>query len=69
MDSAFVGMRKPDPAIFALVLERLRLPAEACAFVDDLEHNIDAAAALGFAVVHHRTPRTRSRRSTRLLTP
>jgi len=53
VDSGFVGMRKPDPAIYALVLERLGLPAEACVFVDDLAHNIEAARALGFAVVHH----------------
>jgi putative hydrolase of the HAD superfamily len=54
VDSGFVGVRKPDPAIYALVLERLALPAEACVFVDDLEHNVEAARALGFAVVHHR---------------
>ena len=53
VDSGFVGMRKPDPAIYALMLERLALPAEACVFVDDLAHNIEAARALGFAVVHH----------------
>ena len=54
VDSGFVGLRKPDPAIFAIVLERLALPAEACVFVDDLAVNIEAARALGFAVVHHR---------------
>jgi putative hydrolase of the HAD superfamily len=54
VDSGFVGVRKPDPAIFALLLERLDLPAEECAFVDDLVVNIDAARELGFAVVHHR---------------
>ena len=53
VDSGFVGLRKPDPAIYALVLERLGLPAEECVFVDDLERNIDAARALGFAVVQH----------------
>ncbi len=53
VDSGFVGMRKPDPEIYALVLERLALPAEACVFVDDLPHNIHAARELGFAVVHH----------------
>jgi putative hydrolase of the HAD superfamily len=59
VDSAFVGLRKPDPAIYALVLERLGLPASACVFVDDLAVNIEAAHALGFAVVHHReTERT-----------
>jgi putative hydrolase of the HAD superfamily len=53
VDSGFVGVRKPDPAIYALVLEALELPPEACVFVDDLAHNIDAARELGFAVVHH----------------
>ena len=53
VDSGFVGVRKPDPAIYAIVLERLDLPAEACVFVDDLEPNVDAARDLGFAVIHH----------------
>jgi putative hydrolase of the HAD superfamily len=51
VDSAFVGMRKPDPRIYALTLDRLGLPAEECAFLDDLEPNVDAAAALGFHAV------------------
>ena len=52
VDSAFVGVRKPDPAIYALVLERLGLPAEECAFVDDIAVNVGAARELGFAGVH-----------------
>ena len=47
VDSAFVGLRKPDPAIYALTLDRLGLPGEACAFVDDLEVNVEAARAAG----------------------
>jgi putative hydrolase of the HAD superfamily len=59
VDSGFVGLRKPDPAIYALVLERLALPASSCVFVDDLGVNVEAARALGFAVVqHHETERT-----------
>jgi putative hydrolase of the HAD superfamily len=54
VDSAFVGVRKPDPAIYAIVLERLRLPAEECAFVDDVAVNVEAARSLGFAAVHFR---------------
>jgi putative hydrolase of the HAD superfamily len=54
VDSAFVGLRKPDPAIYAIVLERLALPAQACAFVDDIAVNVEAARALGFAAVHFR---------------
>jgi putative hydrolase of the HAD superfamily len=54
VDSAFVGMRKPEPGIYALTLERLGLPAEACAFVDDLEINVEAARALGMHGVVYR---------------
>jgi putative hydrolase of the HAD superfamily len=54
VDSGFVGMRKPDPRIYELTLERLSLPPAACAFVDDLEVNCDAAAALGMHAVRFR---------------
>jgi putative hydrolase of the HAD superfamily len=54
VDSAFVGFRKPDPRIYAIALERLGLPAEACAFVDDLERNVAAARELGFHGVEFR---------------
>jgi putative hydrolase of the HAD superfamily len=47
VDSAFVGTRKPEPEIYAITLERLGLPAGACAFVDDLEHNVAAAREAG----------------------
>jgi putative hydrolase of the HAD superfamily len=52
VDSGFVGVRKPDPPIYALVLERLGLPAAECAFVDDIAVNVSAANELGFAGVH-----------------
>jgi putative hydrolase of the HAD superfamily len=52
VDSAFVGLRKPDPAIFELTLERLGgVPPERCVFVDDLDVNCDAARGLGMAAV------------------
>lgn len=51
--SGEVGMRKPEPGIFALTLDQLDLPAEACVFVDDLPHNIEAAARLGLVGVTH----------------
>ncbi len=55
VDSAFVGMRKPDPAIYELTCERLGVPPEACLFIDDFEHNCAAATELGIAAVHFRT--------------
>ena len=52
VDSAFVGMRKPDPRIYELTLERLGdVAASECVFVDDLDVNCDAAAALGMRPV------------------
>ena len=51
--SGEVGMRKPEPDIFAHVLERLGVPAGQTVFVDDLAHNVEAAAALGLIGVHH----------------
>jgi putative hydrolase of the HAD superfamily len=54
IDSAFVGMRKPDRAIYDLTVSRLGVPAQACLFVDDLERNCDAARAAGMAAVVYR---------------
>ena len=54
--SAEVGMRKPEERIFRHAAGLLGLPPEQCVFIDDLEANIDAAAALGMVGVHHREP-------------
>ena len=54
VDSAFVGVRKPDPRIYELTLERVGLPPGVCLFVDDMEINCEAAAELGLEVVHFR---------------
>ena len=53
VDSGFVGMRKPEPEIYQLTLQRLGdgLRAEQCAFLDDIEVNCDAARALGMTAV------------------
>ena len=53
VDSGFVGMRKPDPEIYRLTLERLGdgMRFEECLFVDDIEVNCETARALGMAAV------------------
>jgi putative hydrolase of the HAD superfamily len=53
VDSGFVGMRKPEPEIYQLTLERMGggLRFEECAFLDDIEVNCDAARALGMEAV------------------
>jgi putative hydrolase of the HAD superfamily len=55
VDSGFVGMRKPDPAIYRLTCERLGVAPEACLFVDDVEVNCTAAAELGMTAVVFRS--------------
>jgi epoxide hydrolase-like predicted phosphatase len=52
--SGEVGLRKPDPAIYALAAERLGLAPADCVFVDDLPGNLKPARALGMATVLHR---------------
>jgi epoxide hydrolase-like predicted phosphatase len=52
VDSAFVGLRKPDPAIYTLTLERLGgVEPERCVFVDDVELNCDTARELGMEAI------------------
>jgi putative hydrolase of the HAD superfamily len=48
VDSAHVGMRKPDPRIFRLALERLGgTAADRAVFLDDFHGNVAAAERLG----------------------
>jgi putative hydrolase of the HAD superfamily len=55
INSARVGLRKPDPEIYVLTLNQMGLPAEACLFVDDKERNTNVAQALGMQVVVFRS--------------
>jgi epoxide hydrolase-like predicted phosphatase len=57
VDSAFVGMRKPEPEIYHLTVERLGdgIRAEDCLFVDDMTVNCDAARELGMVAVQFDT--------------
>jgi putative hydrolase of the HAD superfamily len=52
VDSGFVGVRKPDPEIYEITLDRLSVPAEEALFIDDVDINCDAARALGMTAVH-----------------
>jgi epoxide hydrolase-like predicted phosphatase len=48
-----VGLRKPDPEIYELAVDRLGVPATECVFVDDLGGNLKPAAAIGMATIKH----------------
>lgn len=57
VDSCEVELRKPNPAIFELTLERLGHPAPArTLFVDDFPWNIAAAEALGLQTLQVTDP-------------
>jgi len=51
--SGEVGIRKPAPEMYELGAQRIGVEPEACVFVDDLPFNLDPAARLGMATVHH----------------
>jgi putative hydrolase of the HAD superfamily len=54
VDSGFEGVRKPEPAIYRLLLERLGLPAQETLLLDDMEINCDAAREHGMHAVWFR---------------
>jgi putative hydrolase of the HAD superfamily len=54
--SGEVGLRKPDPAIYQLVLDRLGLPGPRCVFVDDFPGHLETAQAAGMTTVLHVSP-------------
>lgn len=51
--SGELGVRKPDPRIYALTADRLGVPVDGCVFVDDLAVNVRGAVAAGMVGVHH----------------
>lgn len=56
--SGEVSLRKPDPRIYQIALDRLGLDPEQTVFVDDGEPNIEAARKLGMHAVLHTDPTT-----------
>lgn len=51
VESAVEGIRKPDPRIYELTLERLGVAATEAVFLDDLGVNLKPARALGMATI------------------
>lgn len=51
-NSAEIGLAKPDPKLFAYVVEKLNSNPDQCLFIDDNVRNIEAAANLGFKTIH-----------------
>lgn len=50
--SGEVGLAKPDPAIYELLLQRYDLDPARTVFIDDTEPNVTSAAATGIVALH-----------------
>ena len=46
-----VGMRKPDPAIFKVMLEKMEVGAENVVFIDDMPANVEGAKSAGLHAI------------------
>jgi putative hydrolase of the HAD superfamily len=54
--SSTIGLRKPDAAAFAFVVEAIGMPAERILFFDDSLINVEGARACGLQAVHVTSP-------------
>ena len=51
IESAKLGIRKPDPRIYTLMCERLSVAPEECVYLDDLGGNLKPARAMGMTTI------------------
>jgi putative hydrolase of the HAD superfamily len=51
IESAKIGLRKPDPKIYALMTEALSVDPQNCIYLDDLGVNLKPARAMGMATI------------------
>lgn len=65
--SGEVGLRKPDPMIYRMMLERIDVTPEESVFIDDSQSNTDAATALGMRAILHTDPVSTRARLTELI--
>lgn len=56
IESAVVGIRKPDPRIFHLACSEAGVPPERSVFLDDIGLNLKAARALGMTTIKVEDP-------------
>ncbi len=54
--SGEVGLIKPDPRIFVLLIERFGIEPQRAVYVDDVEANAAAALPFGIHAIHFTTP-------------
>jgi putative hydrolase of the HAD superfamily len=64
--SCEMGLEKPDPKAYELLLKTMNLPAEEIVFIDDKEENVEAAKTMGIdAILFSSEPQLRNELSKR----
>jgi putative hydrolase of the HAD superfamily len=51
IESARIGLRKPDPRIYAMMIEALGVDPNACVYLDDLGVNLKPARDMGMTTI------------------
>jgi len=69
INSARIGVAKPDPAIYQELIRRTRMEPDEIVFIDDRAENIAAAASVGMHVVWFVGPTELERQLAPYLTP
>ncbi|MDX3229149.1 HAD-IA family hydrolase [Streptomyces sp. ME19-01-6] len=56
VNTARIGVAKPDPQVYRIAAERLGAAADRCLFIDDTAANVVAAREVGMTALHYRQP-------------
>jgi putative hydrolase of the HAD superfamily len=59
--SCYLGVRKPDSAIYRLALDITQRAPEECIFIDDRQLNLECARRLGMRAIHFQNPQQLAR--------
>jgi putative hydrolase of the HAD superfamily len=51
IESARIGLRKPDPRIYAMMTDKLGVDPKRCVYLDDLGVNLKPARAMGMTTI------------------
>ena len=51
IESAKIGLRKPDPRIYRMMVETLKVDPKACVYLDDLGVNLKPAREMGMTTI------------------
>jgi putative hydrolase of the HAD superfamily len=56
VNTARIGVAKPDPRVYLIAAERVGAPAHRCLFIDDTAANVAAAREVGMTALHYQRP-------------